>query len=118
MTRYVWKPGEGFCHRSTGEPMALPERDDVCAPMVRSDISEYRSPIDGSLISSRSHRREDLKRNDCVEVPPRDKPRGYRNERFAAKHSLPLNHELAAEHRAKTKATAKAVEEARKPADV
>ena len=41
-------------------------------------------------ITSRTHRREDLKRNDCVEVDPPKKPRGFKNERYAKKHNLPL----------------------------
>jgi len=92
MTRYIWKPGEGFRHHSTGEPMDIPERDGVCAPMVQSDIPEYMSPVGSGLITSRSARREDLKRHDCVEAPPR-KNRGYKNPRFAKKHGLPLKEE-------------------------
>jgi len=59
---YKWDGQTWVCKR-TGEPMDIPERSEVCAPIVRSDIPEYRSPIDGKLISSRSTRREDLKKN-------------------------------------------------------
>lgn len=88
--RYVWRDG---CFRDphTNEPMPIPEREGVCSPIVQSDIPDYRSPIDGKLIGSRSARRDDLKRNDCVEVDPRPKERrGYRNPRFAIKRGLPL----------------------------
>lgn len=34
---------------------------------VWPDIPEYRSPIDGRVISGRAARREDLIRNGCVE---------------------------------------------------
>lgn len=40
------------------------------APMVMRDIPDYRSPIDGKVIGSRSTRREDLKKNGCVEWEP------------------------------------------------
>lgn len=92
--RYVWRNG---CYRDprTNEPMPMPERHEICAPMVRSDIAEYRSPIDGKLISSRSTRREDLIRNDCVEMDPRPKEkRGYKNPNFALKRGLPLREEV------------------------
>lgn len=45
----------------------MPERSGIVMPTILSDIPEYRSPIDGRPITSRSHRREDLKRNNCVE---------------------------------------------------
>lgn len=90
MTRYVWDSKTfTFRDRKTGEPMKIDHPGAICAPMVMRDIPEYRSPIDGSLITSRSQRREDLKRNDCVEVDP-PKKRGFKNARFAKKHNLPL----------------------------
>ena len=91
MARYVWRDG-AFRHPSTGALMPMPERDGVCCPRVIGDIEEYRSPIDGSLITSRSHRRYDLEKNGCVEAPPR-KPRGYKNPQFAAKRGLRLSDE-------------------------
>lgn len=89
MTRYVFRNRQWIDPRN-GEPMAIPERTELCAPMVRSDIDEYRSPIDGKPITSRSHRRYDLESNGCVPAEPRKKPRGYKNARFAQKHGLPL----------------------------
>jgi hypothetical protein len=65
MTRYVWRDG-CFRHPQTNEPMSVPDRDGLCMPTVRSDIQDYRSPIDGKLITSRSHQRYDLEKNDCV----------------------------------------------------
>lgn len=78
--------------KRTGAVLAVPDR--VCAPMVIGDIHEYRSPINGALIGSRSQQREDLKRNDCVLAEPR-KPRGYRNKSFALKRGLPLHPEVS-----------------------
>jgi hypothetical protein len=93
MKRFVWRDGQ-FVDRKTGAPMDKPYAGQVVAPRVMSDIPEYRSPIDGTLITSRSQRREDLKRNDCVEVDPPKRPRGFKNERFAKRHGLPINPEL------------------------
>lgn len=91
-TRYVWKTGVGFVHPSTGEPMPMPEREGVCCPAVYGDIPEYLSPLGTGMITSRSQRRYEMEKHDCVEAPPRKK-RGYRNARFAKKHGLPLNEE-------------------------
>ena len=63
--------------------------DDIPCPMVMSDIGEYRSPIDGRYISSRSTRKRDLADNGCVEAPDR-KPKAFKNERFCKKHGLPF----------------------------
>lgn len=90
MPRYVWKD-DGFVDRSTGEPMRVRDPNAVCRPAVIRDIDEYRSPIDGRPISSRSHQREDLKRNDCVLAEPRKHRRGYKNAAWAKKRGLPLN---------------------------
>ena len=92
MARYVWRDG-CYRHPQTNEPMELPERGEICAPRVYSDINEYRSPIDGKLISSRSSRRYDLESNGCVEMDPPKKKRGYINPKFALKRGLKLNEE-------------------------
>ena len=71
MARYVFRDGR-FVDRATGELM-LSDADrnaPICMPMVMSDIPEYRSPIDGKPITSRSQRREDLESNGCVEYEP------------------------------------------------
>jgi hypothetical protein len=89
MPRYIWTD-DGFVERSTGLKMHVRDPNAICTPTVIRDVPEYQSPIDGKLITSRSHQREDLKRNDCVLAEPK-KPRGYRNERFARKYGLKLN---------------------------
>jgi len=81
MARYILQNG-GLFDRETGERMVLDGGWKPVAPIIMSDIPEYRSPVTGLPITSRSHRREDLKRNDCVEAPPRKK-RDYRNEKYA-----------------------------------
>jgi hypothetical protein len=102
MATYKWD-GSTWVDKKTGEAIHLPHEGKVCAPIVRSDIPEYRSPIDGTLISSRSTRREDLKKNGCVEWEPgmSKRPGGIGNPKFAAKHGLPLSE--AAVHRERPK---------------
>ncbi len=51
-----------------------PERSSLASPQVMRDIPEYRSPLGTGLITSRSHRREDLKRGGCREVDPSERP--------------------------------------------
>lgn len=65
---YILRNG-ALVNKATGFP-AIYAGDGVCSPMVVRDIPEYRSPIDGRIIGSRSERREDLKRNNCVEYEP------------------------------------------------
>lgn len=93
--RYVWRD-DGFYDRFTGERMEVPARGEIAAPIVVSDIPEYRSPIDGKLITSRSHRREDLARNGCVDA--RDVPSAtggkFKNRRFCDKRGLQVSEEF------------------------
>lgn len=94
MAKYLWRDGR-FVDRD-GNPMVDPAAPYVrVLPQVMSDIPEYRSPIDGSLITSRSHRRYDLEKNDCREWQPSDSPTGgkIRNHRFAAKRGLTVSEE-------------------------
>ena len=98
MKRYVWRDGH-FRDPVTNEPMPVPERNGPCTPMLQSDIPDYRSPIDGRLITSRSHRRYDLESNGCVPAEPR-KNRGYNNPTFALKRGLKLNEEAREKHEA------------------
>lgn len=85
---YVWRNGQ-FVEKRSGDVLRT-RSDRICMPYVMRDIAEYASPIDGRPITSRSHRREDLLRNGCIEVEPRKKPRGLKNSRFAKKRNLPL----------------------------
>ena len=95
MARYVWTNGD-FVDAISGEPMPVPPRDGLCVPFVVSDIPDYRSPVDGRLISGRSQRREDLIRNNAVEWEPSLSPtKGkIRNKKFAAKHGLQVSEEF------------------------
>ena len=95
MTRYVYRDG-AWRDPATGVPMFIPDRREVCAPAVQSDIEAYRSPIDGKPITSQSHRRYDLESNGCVPAEPRKKHKGYSNARFARKYGLKLSEEAMA----------------------
>lgn len=50
------------------------ESSPLSAPYVAGDISPYMSPLGTGEVSSRSHRREDLKRGGCREVDPSERP--------------------------------------------
>lgn len=46
------------------------QEPDIVTHYVMGDTPDYTSPIDGRLISGRKQRREDLRRNHCVEYDP------------------------------------------------
>jgi len=95
--RYVWN-GQQFVERGSGKPMAKPFAGQIVMPTVISDIPDYRSPIDGKPITSRSQRREDLKRNNCVEWEPSLSPtkgqRKFKNPDFCAKRGFQVAEEF------------------------
>jgi hypothetical protein len=94
MARFVFN-GTEFVD-SDGNPMVDRSAPYVpVVPQIMRDIPEYRSPIDGTLISSRSSRRYDLERNNCREWEPSDSPTGgkLRNARFANKIGKPVAEE-------------------------
>ena len=95
MARYVFRDGQ-FVDRRTGAPMVKPFAGQIVAPSVISDIPEYASPIDGRIIGSRSERRDDLKRNGCVEYEPSLSPtKGkFRNPDFCRKRGLQVSEEF------------------------
>jgi len=84
--------------KSSGVPM-LSDDDrarPIAVPYIMSDIPEYRSPVDGRVIGSRTQRRDDLKRNGCVEYEPSISPtKGkIRNKAFAQKRGLKVSEEF------------------------
>jgi hypothetical protein len=93
---YRLRNGE-LVEKKTGE--VLQTSGKVCSPMVMRDIPEYESPIDGRVITSRSQKREDLKRNNCIEVDPSDtltkgRTDVFKNKKFAKKRGLTLSEEF------------------------
>lgn len=63
--RFVFRDG-CFRNPQTGEPMDLPEGNEVCSPMIQSDIQAYRSPLGDHWVDGRRAQREELKRNNMV----------------------------------------------------
>jgi hypothetical protein len=97
MTRYILRDGQRVS-ASTGEPMLTEEqrKAPLALPTVISDIPEYQSPIDGRWITSRSERRDDLARNNCVPYEESMSPTKGRikNAAFAAKRGLKVSDEF------------------------
>jgi hypothetical protein len=62
-----WTPtiGEEAAKASWQDKLEMKSRE---APMVMSDIEGHISMADGTWVSSRSKHRENLKRNNCVEL--------------------------------------------------
>lgn len=90
---YVWRDGK-FIPKRTAAPLGGHniKRSDLPAPMIMSDIQEYRSIIDGSVISSRSTHRDHLRQHGCEEVGNEQLP-------MNAPHSAPAKGEIAREIR-------------------
>lgn len=94
MARYIWRDGK-FVDRQTGAPMAKPFAGSIAMPTIIPDIPEYRSPIDGKLITSRSARREDLIRSGCVPYEPSMKPKHEKFEAFEERRRRTLKEKAA-----------------------
>lgn len=88
MPKYVYD-------RATGEIVEIVEapRRKPVAPAIMRDIPEYKSPLGTGWITSRSHRREDLKRGGAREVDPSEFKARYINPSFAAKRGLSVEGE-------------------------
>jgi hypothetical protein len=55
-------------YRAVGNSWVETTKQVSAAPMIMTDIQPYKSMIDGSMITSRSHHRNHLKDNGCIEV--------------------------------------------------
>jgi hypothetical protein len=55
-------------YRAVGNSWVETTKQVSTAPMIMTDIQPYKSMIDGSMITSRSHHRNHLKDNGCIEV--------------------------------------------------
>jgi hypothetical protein len=64
------------------------------APMVIPDIAGHISMADGSWVSSRSKHRENLKRNNCVEVG-NDLPMTQKKHEFSTKDNEARKRQIA-----------------------
>ena len=88
--------GRGLYNKQTGYMIDMPQRTDVCAPIVMRDVEEHVAP-DGSVVSSKSTRREVCKRNGweplekVIQKKEREvRPSGYVNPKFTKKRGLQL----------------------------
>lgn len=74
--------GETLYDRETGE--RAPDVPDILvAPMIRSDIPSYISPITKKPVEGRAARREDMARSGSREVDPSEYRPVYHNKKYA-----------------------------------
>lgn len=95
MARYRWTKN-GFVDATTGERMAIPERDGVCLPMiVVEDFQPFESPATGKMITSRAEHRYDLAASNCRLLEPDESPTKGRlkNRTFTEKRGLKVSDE-------------------------
>ena len=76
--------------------MKLPKGNELATPFLFKPMPEYKSPIDGRPITSRQARRDDMKRNGCVEYEPSLSPtKGkIRNKDFASKRGMEVSEDF------------------------
>ncbi len=86
MPKYVLR-GTEWIDPVSGEAMPIPDRGEVCAPLITPDTPGYASPITGEWIEGRRARREDLKKHGCVEAGDMPK-REFRSDKFAKKYGF------------------------------
>lgn len=91
MTRYIWHKAKGeFLDPETFYTLKAQERvnyaSDLACPHIMGDI-EYISPLTGKPITSRSERREELKRNNMREVDPSEFKPQYQNAKYERRYS-------------------------------
>ncbi len=96
--RYVWRDGE-FRELNSGEPLLTEaeKKGPLSIPMITPTFPAYESPIDGRMITTRHERREDMKRNNCVEAGDAGlSPTGgkLKNKAFCAKRGLQVSEEF------------------------
>jgi hypothetical protein len=88
-----WTPTLGLeeAKRSWLDKVAMKSR---VAPMVVSDIEGHISMADGTWVSSRSKHRENLKRNNCIELG-NDVPTQQKTHEFSRKEHEARKREIA-----------------------
>jgi hypothetical protein len=88
-----WTPtiGEEAAKASWQDKVAMKSR---VAPMVMSDIEGHISMADGTWVSSRSKHRENLKRNNCVEIG-NDVPTQQKTHEFSKKEHQQRKQQIA-----------------------
>jgi hypothetical protein len=88
-----WTPtiGEEAAKASWQDKLKMKSRE---APMVMSDIEGHISMADGSWVSSRSKHRENLKRNNCIELG-NDVPTQQKVHEFSRKEQQQRKQQIA-----------------------
>ena len=88
-----WTPtiGEEAAKASWLDKVAMKTRE---APMVMSDIDGHISMADGQWVSSRSKHRENLKRNNCIELG-NDVPTAQKSHEFSRKEHQERKRQIA-----------------------
>lgn len=72
--RAIYRDGKLLAKYEGGELTYLasdytpPKRSDLAFPYVMRDIGEYQSPIDSTMITSRSQHREHMREHNVIEV--------------------------------------------------
>lgn len=72
--RAIYRDGKLFAEYENGELTYLDtaysgeKRSELPMPMVVRDIGEYRSVLDGTMITTRSQHRDHMRRHDVIEV--------------------------------------------------
>lgn len=106
MTRYVWRNGQ-FVDKD-GNPMEVPERDTIQAPMVMTvNFEPYRSCVTGQVVDGQRARREEIAIGKDKGLVPFERidghPGGLINPEFAKRGGRRVS-EAATEWAAKKKA--------------
>jgi hypothetical protein len=88
-----WTPtiGEEAAKASWQDKLEMKSRE---APMVMSDIEGHISMADGTWVSSRSKHRENLKRNNCMEIG-NDVPTQQKTIEFSRKENQARKQQIA-----------------------
>lgn len=89
MPRYVMRDGK-LVDKATGLPMPKIYHGSIPRPYVIGDTKAYASPITGEIIDGRAARREDLKRNNCIDAGDMPTRQFVTKEKYANLTGLPL----------------------------
>lgn len=65
---YVFRDGQCIPKSEAGPLVVTNSKSDLPAPMIIGDNIEYRSMIDGSMITGRKQHRDHLRAHGCIEV--------------------------------------------------
>jgi hypothetical protein len=84
MSRYVLRGELGWFNKHTGDKIDMPLGDFVSAPAVLSDVN-YKSPLSGKEVTSRSQRREEMKVHGVREMDPSEHKPTYRKKKNAVR---------------------------------